>query len=133
MKNNILGLGDDEAPRLMRECAYFVLLLPSPTQFLISHQSPSYTEVEKFHLKSRDSLSSGMQLSVSSDKTMTVYSEQEHPSPPLLSPEPPHQRAPSTQGLLRGSRFPSLPEHLEASSEHQDIQRHLSDPVLPGS
>ncbi|NXU96904.1 KCNH6 protein, partial [Cettia cetti] len=100
-----------------------------PTQ----EQSPSYTEVEKFHLKSRDSLSSGMQLSASSDKTMTVYSEQEHPSPPLPKPEPPHQRAPNTQGLLRGSRFPSLPEHLEASSEHQDIQRHLSDPVLPGS
>ncbi|NXF25368.1 KCNH6 protein, partial [Rhodinocichla rosea] len=100
-----------------------------PTQ----EQSPSYTEVEKFHLKSRDSLSSGMQLSVSSDKTLTVCSEQEHHSPPLPSPEPPHQRAPSTQGLSRGSRFPSLPEHLEASSEHQDIQRHLSDPVLPAS
>uniref|UniRef100_A0A8D2QG90 Cyclic nucleotide-binding domain-containing protein n=1 Tax=Zonotrichia albicollis TaxID=44394 RepID=A0A8D2QG90_ZONAL len=100
-----------------------------PTQ----EQSPSYTEVEKFHLKSRDSLSSGMQLSASSDKTLTVYSEQEHHSPPLPSPEPPHQRAPSTQGLSRGSRFPSLPEHLEASSEHQDIQRHLSDPVLPAS
>ncbi|NXG01243.1 KCNH6 protein, partial [Sakesphorus luctuosus] len=96
-------------------------------------QSPSYTEVEKFHLKSRDSLSSGMHLSVSSDRTMTAHSEQEHHSPPLPSPEPPHQRAPNTQGLLRGSRFPSLPEHLEASSEHQDIQRHLSDPVLPGS
>ncbi|KAM7029826.1 voltage-gated inwardly rectifying potassium channel KCNH6 isoform 2-T2 [Acridotheres tristis] len=94
-------------------------------------QSPSYTEVEKFHLKSRDSLSSGMQQSVSSDKTTTTHSEQEHCSPP--HPEPPHQRAPNTQGLLRGSRFPSLPEHLEASSEHQDIQRHLSDPVLPGS
>ncbi|KAI1230414.1 hypothetical protein IHE44_0010401 [Lamprotornis superbus] len=98
-----------------------------PTQ----EQSPSYTEVEKFHLKSRDSLSSGMQQSVSPDKTTTTHSEQEHCSPP--HPEPPHQRAPNTQGLLRGSRFPSLPEHLEASSEHQDIQRHLSDPVLPGS
>ncbi|EOA94501.1 Potassium voltage-gated channel subfamily H member 6, partial [Anas platyrhynchos] len=96
-------------------------------------QNPSYTEVEKFHLKSRDSLSSGMHLTVASDETMTVYSEQEHHSPPLPNPEPPHQRAPNTQGLLRGSRFPSLPEHLEASSEHQDIQRHLSDPVLPGS
>ncbi|XP_040392487.1 potassium voltage-gated channel subfamily H member 6 isoform X1 [Cygnus olor] len=96
-------------------------------------QNPSYTEVEKFHLKSRDSLSSGMHLTVASDETMTVYSEQEHHSPPLPNPEPPHQRAPNTQGLLRGSRFPSLPEHLEASSEHQDIQRHLSDPGLPGS
>ncbi|KAM4884359.1 voltage-gated inwardly rectifying potassium channel KCNH6 [Sylvia borin] len=108
---------------------------PGDQELPAQEQSPSYTEVEveKFHLKSRDSLSSGMQLSVSSDKTMTVYSEQEHHSPPLPSPEPPHQRAPNTQGLLRGSRFPSLPEHLEASSEHQDIQRHLSDPVLPGS
>ncbi|PKU34641.1 potassium voltage-gated channel subfamily h member 6 [Limosa lapponica baueri] len=96
-------------------------------------QSPSYTEVEKLHLKSRDSLSSGMQPTVASDETMTVYSEQEHHSPPLPTPEPPHQGAPNTQGLFRGSRFPSLPEHLEASSEHQDIQRHLSDPVLPGS
>ncbi|XP_074973344.1 voltage-gated inwardly rectifying potassium channel KCNH6 isoform X1 [Phalacrocorax aristotelis] len=96
-------------------------------------QSPSYTEVEKFQLKSRDSLSSGMHLAVASDETMTVYSEQNHHSPPLLNPEPPHQRAPTTQGLFWGSRFPSLPEHLEASSEHQDIQRHLSDPVLPGS
>ncbi|NXX80113.1 KCNH6 protein, partial [Urocolius indicus] len=96
-------------------------------------QSPSYTEVEKLHLKSRDSLSSGMHLAVASDETMTVHSEQEHHSPPLSIPEPPHQRVPNTQGLSRGSRFPSLPEHLEASSEHQDIQRHLSDPVLPGS
>ncbi|XP_071654256.1 voltage-gated inwardly rectifying potassium channel KCNH6 isoform X3 [Patagioenas fasciata] len=96
-------------------------------------QSPSYTEVEKFHLKSRDSSSSGMHRAVASDETMTVYSEQERHSPPLPNLEPPHQRAPNTQGLLRGSRFPSLPEHLEASSEHQDIQRHLSDPVLPGS
>ncbi|XP_027644500.2 potassium voltage-gated channel subfamily H member 6 isoform X4 [Falco biarmicus] len=96
-------------------------------------QSPSYTEVEKFHLKSRDSLSSGMHPAVASDETMTVYSEQEHHSPPPPNPEPLHQRVPNTQGLLRGSRFPSLPEHLEASSEHQDIQRHLSDPVLPGS
>ncbi|RLV89479.1 hypothetical protein DV515_00014864 [Chloebia gouldiae] len=106
---------------------------PQDQELPTQEQSPSYTEVEKFHLKSRDSLSSRMQLSVSSNKTVTVYSEQEHPSPALPNPEPPHQRAPSTQGLLRGSRFPSLPEHLEASSEHQDIQRHRSDPVLPGS
>ncbi|XP_039943075.1 potassium voltage-gated channel subfamily H member 6 isoform X2 [Hirundo rustica] len=106
---------------------------PEDQELPTQEQSPSYTEVEKFHSKSRDSLSSGMQLSASSDKTMTAYSEQEQHSSALPHPEPPHQRAPNTQGLLRGSRFPSLPEHLEASSEHQDIQRHLSDPVLPGS
>ncbi|XP_016159820.1 PREDICTED: potassium voltage-gated channel subfamily H member 6 [Ficedula albicollis] len=96
-------------------------------------QSPSYTEVEKFHLKCRDSLPSGMQQSVSPEKAVSSPSEQEQRSPPLPNPEPPHQRAPSSQGLSRGSRFPSLPEHLEAPSEHQDIQRHLSDPVLPAS
>ncbi|KFP91316.1 Potassium voltage-gated channel subfamily H member 7, partial [Apaloderma vittatum] len=105
---------------------------PKDEEMTTLEQSPSYTEVEKFHLKSRDSLSSGMHLDVASDETVTVYSEQEHHSPPLPNPEPPHQRVPNTQGLFRGSRFPSLPEHLEASSEHQDIQRHLSDPVLPG-
>ncbi|XP_019379148.1 PREDICTED: potassium voltage-gated channel subfamily H member 6 isoform X2 [Gavialis gangeticus] len=95
-------------------------------------QSPSYTEIEKFHLKSRDSLSSGIHLTVASDETMTINSEQEHHSPTLPIPEP-HQRAPSTPGLYRSIRFPSLPEYLEASSEHLDIQRHLSDPLLPGS
>ncbi|XP_019404014.1 PREDICTED: potassium voltage-gated channel subfamily H member 6 isoform X2 [Crocodylus porosus] len=95
-------------------------------------QSPSYTEIEKFHLKSRDSLSSGIHLTVASDETMTINSEQEHHSPTLPIPEP-HQRAPSTPGLYQSIRFPSLPEYLEASSEHLDIQRHLSDPLLPGS
>ncbi|XP_014372472.1 potassium voltage-gated channel subfamily H member 6 isoform X3 [Alligator sinensis] len=95
-------------------------------------QSPSYTEIEKFHLKSRDSLSSGIHLTVASDETMTINSEQEHHSPTLPIPEL-HQRAPNTPGLYRSIRFPSLPEYLEASSEHLDIQRHLSDPLLPGS
>ncbi|XP_074835156.1 voltage-gated inwardly rectifying potassium channel KCNH6 isoform X2 [Carettochelys insculpta] len=95
-------------------------------------QSPSYTEIEKFQLKSRDSLSNRVDLMVASDKAMTIFSQQEHHSPSLPNPDP-HQRATNTQGLYRGSRFPSLPEHLEASSEPLDIQRHLSDPVLPGS
>ncbi|KFV62958.1 Potassium voltage-gated channel subfamily H member 7, partial [Dryobates pubescens] len=106
---------------------------PEDKERTAPEQSPSYTEVEKFHLQSRDSLSSRMHLATASDETMTVYSEQEHHSSSLPNPEPPpHQKAPNSQGLLRGCRFPSLPEHLEASPEHQDIQRHLSDPVLPG-
>ncbi|KAG8447003.1 hypothetical protein GDO86_014446 [Hymenochirus boettgeri] len=40
---------------------------------------------------------------------------------------------PSTPNL-GGFRFPSLPEHLECSSSpDMEFQRHLSDPVLPGS
>ncbi|XP_034612021.1 potassium voltage-gated channel subfamily H member 6 isoform X2 [Trachemys scripta elegans] len=93
-------------------------------------ESPSYTEIEKFQMKSRDSLSSGVHLLAASEKT--IYSQPELHSQTFPNPEP-HQRAINTRGLFRGSRFPSLPEHLEASSEHLDIQRHLSDPVLPGS
>uniref|UniRef100_A0A8C0G0M9 Potassium voltage-gated channel subfamily H member 6 n=1 Tax=Chelonoidis abingdonii TaxID=106734 RepID=A0A8C0G0M9_CHEAB len=95
-------------------------------------QSPSYTEIEKFQLKPRDSLSSGVHLLAASEKTMTIYSQPEHHSQTSPNPEP-HQRATNTQRPFRSSRFPSLPEHLEASSEHLDIQRHLSDSVLPGS
>ncbi|XP_067397108.1 potassium voltage-gated channel subfamily H member 6 isoform X4 [Emydura macquarii macquarii] len=94
--------------------------------------SPSYAEIEKFQLKSRDSLSSGLPLIAASDKTTPIYSPQEHHSQTLLNPEP-QRRVTNTRGLFWGSRFPSLPEHLEASSEPLDIQRHLSDPVLPGS
>ncbi|XP_053122274.1 potassium voltage-gated channel subfamily H member 6 [Hemicordylus capensis] len=95
-------------------------------------QTPSYTESEKIPLKSRDSLSSGIHLTVASDETMTINSEQEHYSETLPNLES-HQRAAGNRGLFQGSRFPSLPEHLEAPSEHLDIQRHLSDPLLPGS
>ncbi|XP_077415516.1 potassium voltage-gated channel subfamily H member 6a isoform X2 [Vanacampus margaritifer] len=67
--------------------------------------------------KSKDSLSSGIHVTATSDDTM-----------PLTSPQP---EAPGTLGAPQ--RFPSLPEHLEVSSEAPKIQRHVSDPVLPGS
>ncbi|XP_054849477.1 potassium voltage-gated channel subfamily H member 6 [Eublepharis macularius] len=95
-------------------------------------QTPSYTDTEKAQLKSRDSLSSGVHLTVASDETMTISSEQEHYSQALPNLDP-YQRAAGSRGLFQGSRFPSLPEHLEAPSEHSDMQRYLSDPWLPGS
>ncbi|XP_039679794.1 potassium voltage-gated channel subfamily H member 6a isoform X1 [Perca fluviatilis] len=88
-----------------------------------------------FNHKSKDSLSSGIHLTVASDDTMSMSPEADPPhlhsvdlTPPKLSGalEPP--------GLLCASqRFPSLPEHLETSTEMQEVQRHFSDPVLPGS
>uniref|UniRef100_A0A6I8Q228 Potassium channel, voltage-gated eag-related subfamily H, member 6 n=1 Tax=Xenopus tropicalis TaxID=8364 RepID=A0A6I8Q228_XENTR len=40
----------------------------------------------------------------------------------------------TSQPMLGGFRFPSLPEHLECPvSPDQEFQRHLSDPGLPGS
>jgi len=58
--------------------------------------------------------------------------------PPLLPSvdlgAPQSSGAKQLPGLLCVSqRFPSLPEHLETPTETQEIQRHVSDPVLPGS
>ncbi|XP_075873142.1 potassium voltage-gated channel subfamily H member 6a [Nelusetta ayraudi] len=57
------------------------------------------------------------------------------PSGPLATLGPPGPRGPlAAPGLLcGGQRFPSLPEHLETPTEPQDLHRHASDPVLPGS
>ncbi|XP_061606571.1 potassium voltage-gated channel subfamily H member 6a isoform X2 [Phyllopteryx taeniolatus] len=67
--------------------------------------------------KSKDSLSSGIHVTAASDDTISLT--------------PPQPEAPGTLGTAQ--RFPSLPEHLEVSSEAPEIQRHVSDPVLPGS
>ncbi|XP_041831912.1 potassium voltage-gated channel subfamily H member 6a isoform X3 [Melanotaenia boesemani] len=87
--------------------------------------------------KSKDSLSSGIHLTVASDDTMSLSPEADPPHLPSvdLTPTPMlWSNAQEPPGLLCGSqRFPSLPEHLENSIEMQEIQRHVSDPVLPGS
>uniref|UniRef100_A0A672YIA6 Potassium voltage-gated channel, subfamily H (eag-related), member 6a n=1 Tax=Sphaeramia orbicularis TaxID=375764 RepID=A0A672YIA6_9TELE len=95
----------------------------------VSSQSPD----SDFQHKSKDSLSSGIHLTVASDDTMSMSPEAD-PAPrlPGVDPAPPQLQDPPV--LLCGSqRFPSLPEHLETSTEAQEIQRHVSDPVLPGS
>ncbi|KAM3598738.1 uncharacterized protein V6R79_021972 [Siganus canaliculatus] len=88
-----------------------------------------------FKHKSKDSLSSGIHLTVTSDDTMSMSPEAEPPRLPTVALTPPQLLgAQGSPGLLCGSqRFPSLPEHLETSTEMQEIQRHVSDPVLPGS
>nr|XP_019950130.1 PREDICTED: potassium voltage-gated channel subfamily H member 6 isoform X3 [Paralichthys olivaceus] len=88
-----------------------------------------------FEHKSKDSLSSGIHLTVASDDTMSMSPEADPPHLPtmdLATPQLLGIHAPP--GLLCGSqRFPSLPEHLETSTEMKEIQRHVSDSVLPGS
>ncbi|XP_028267448.1 potassium voltage-gated channel subfamily H member 6a [Parambassis ranga] len=87
--------------------------------------------------KSKDSLSSGVHLTVASDDTMSMSPEAEPPHLPSVDLSPPKLLCSGSldpAGLLCGSqRFPSLPEHLENSTEMQEIQRHVSDPILPGS
>lgn len=62
----------------------------------------------------------------------------QRPSGPLETVAPPEPLGPlaplTAPGPLCGSqRFPSLPEHLETPMQPQDLHRHVSDPVLPGS
>lgn len=109
-------------------------LLPVPINSTCSLlQSPE----SDFQHKSKDSLSSGVHLTVASDDSASLSPESDHP--PLLRPDPAPQPLSSgasqePPGQLCGSqRFPSLPEHLETSSDLLEVQRHVSDPVLPGS
>ncbi|XP_061761516.1 potassium voltage-gated channel subfamily H member 6a isoform X3 [Nerophis ophidion] len=87
--------------------------------------------VSDFKHKSKDSLSSGIHVTVASDDTMSMSPEAEPPRLPSVDLTPP--RLEPTPLLCGSQRFPSLPEHLETSSQVQEIQRHVSDPVLPGS
>uniref|UniRef100_A0A7N8YH90 Potassium voltage-gated channel, subfamily H (eag-related), member 6a n=1 Tax=Mastacembelus armatus TaxID=205130 RepID=A0A7N8YH90_9TELE len=93
----------------------------------LSLQSPD----SDFKQKSKDSLSSGIHLTVASNDTMSMSPEADPPHLPSVDINPQFQ---GPLGLLCGSqRFPSLPEHLETSPDTQEIHRHVSDPVLPGS
>ncbi|XP_016385682.1 potassium voltage-gated channel subfamily H member 6-like [Sinocyclocheilus rhinocerous] len=88
-------------------------------------------DLDSFKEKSPDSLSSGIHLTVASN---------ESPETELAVPTgliPPREPHPQTPGLLcRSLRFPSLPDSLESPSTLEgspEIQRHVSNPVLPGS
>ncbi|XP_067825279.1 potassium voltage-gated channel subfamily H member 6-like [Heptranchias perlo] len=88
-------------------------------------ESPCYVKL----VKSRESLSSGAQLTAAPDQTVT-----RHPPPePHLPLGAQLQRPTPSPAGISPSRFPSLPEYLESCSTCTDIKRHVSDPVLPGS
>ncbi|XP_053706933.1 potassium voltage-gated channel subfamily H member 6a [Synchiropus splendidus] len=89
-----------------------------------------------FKHKSKESMSSGIHLTAASDDTMSLSPESDPPRLPTVNLVPPPQVSGTEEnlGLMNGSqRFPSLPENLECSAGVLEIQRHVSDPVLPGS
>ncbi|XP_049916763.1 potassium voltage-gated channel subfamily H member 6 [Epinephelus moara] len=97
-------------------------------------QSSTQTDLQ-FTKKSQESLSSGIHVTLASDDTsfMTVTPETEtHMG---LTPQPAQPSAKSTlmeNPRLCGSlRYPSLPGNLDITSGLAEIQKHLSDPVLP--
>uniref|UniRef100_A0A672LRX5 Potassium voltage-gated channel subfamily H member 6-like n=1 Tax=Sinocyclocheilus grahami TaxID=75366 RepID=A0A672LRX5_SINGR len=98
-------------------------------------KTPADPDLDSFKEKSPDSLSSGIHLTVASNDTMSMSPETELAVPTgLIPPREPH---PQTPGLLcRSLCFPSLPDSLESPKMLEgspEIQRHVSNPVLPGS
>ncbi|XP_059414100.1 potassium voltage-gated channel subfamily H member 6-like [Carassius carassius] len=107
-----------------------------PSLQINGSSSPSkIPDLDSFKEKSPDSLSSGIHLTVASNDTMSMSPETELAVPTGLNP--PREPHPQTPGLLcRSLRFPSLPDSLESPSTlhgSPEIQRHVSNPVLPGS
>ncbi|KTG33684.1 hypothetical protein cypCar_00001499 [Cyprinus carpio] len=102
---------------------------------LLQRQMAPSPDLDSFKEKSPDSLSSGIHLTVASNDTMSMSPETELVVPTGLNPPgEPHLQPPGL--LCRSLRFPSLPDSLESPSTLEgspEIQRHVSDPVLPGS
>ncbi|KAJ8251042.1 hypothetical protein GJAV_G00216600 [Gymnothorax javanicus] len=109
-------------------------VIPIPPVQINSLASPMESpDSEQYKHKSGDSLSSGIHLTVASDDTMSMSPETETAAPPGLSPALIPSSAAGSPGLSGSMRFPSLPENLQTSPAVPEIQRHVSDPLLPGS
>ncbi|XP_041672457.1 potassium voltage-gated channel subfamily H member 6 isoform X2 [Cheilinus undulatus] len=107
----------------------------SPVQ--IESRAPTQTSTQtdlKSSKKSQESLSSGVHVTVASDDTTFMTTTPETETHTGLTP-PPSQPSvnsslmenPSLNGKLR---YPSLPGNLDNTSGPNEIQKHLSDPVL---
>ncbi|XP_027140538.1 potassium voltage-gated channel subfamily H member 6 [Larimichthys crocea] len=99
-------------------------------------QSSTQTDL-KFTKKSQESLSSGIHATVASDDTMFMTVTPETETHTGLTPQLPQPSVKSSlmeNPRLCGSlRYPSLPGNLDITSGLAEIQKHLSDPVLPVS
>uniref|UniRef100_A0A8C5N200 Potassium voltage-gated channel subfamily H member 6 n=1 Tax=Leptobrachium leishanense TaxID=445787 RepID=A0A8C5N200_9ANUR len=94
----------------------------SPISPLQSPGPTDYNDLEPLNLKS-----SILHLSSGSQEPVSCIPGQRLPHVHVGPPS-------EAQAILKGFRFPSLPEHLECSSPPDlEFQRHLSDPGLPGS
>lgn len=89
----------------------------------------------KFTKKSQESLSSGIHVTVASDDTMFMTVTPDTEAHTGLTPQLPQPSVKSSlmeNPRLHGNlRYPSLPGNLDINSGLAEIQKHLSDPVLP--
>ncbi|XP_074477025.1 voltage-gated inwardly rectifying potassium channel KCNH6 [Sebastes fasciatus] len=93
-------------------------------------QSSSQTDLQ-FTKKSQESLSSGIHVTMASDDTMFMTASPETETPTGLTPQ---LAQPSVKSSFMENpmlRCPSLPGNLDIASGLAEIQKHLSDPVLP--
>nr|XP_003466024.1 potassium voltage-gated channel subfamily H member 6 [Cavia porcellus] len=90
-------------------------------------QNLPYGDLNKCTPKHKNSSPRMPHLAVAVDKTLMTSLEQQQPEE-LLSPLPSPVCPLEVQGLVCGSRFPSLPEHLGSVPKQLEFQRYGSDP-----
>ncbi|KAM9426559.1 voltage-gated inwardly rectifying potassium channel KCNH6 [Pholidichthys leucotaenia] len=95
-------------------------------------QSSAQTEL-KLPSKSQESLSSGIHVTVTSDdKMFMIVTPETETNLDLSLPQTPVKSPLMTNSkLCENIRYPSLPGSLEVTPGQSEIQKHLSDPVLP--
>ncbi|XP_039645048.1 potassium voltage-gated channel subfamily H member 6 isoform X1 [Perca fluviatilis] len=97
-------------------------------------QNSTQTDLQ-FTKKSQESLSSGIHMTVASNDTMFMAVTPETETHTGLTPQlalPSVKSSLMENPKLCGSlRYPSLPGNLDITSGLAEIQKHLSDPVLP--
>ncbi|XP_069472417.1 voltage-gated inwardly rectifying potassium channel KCNH7 isoform X2 [Ambystoma mexicanum] len=93
--------------------------------FSTSSQSPEFLELEKCKLKSKESLSSGVQLNTTSEDNLASFLE--HEQEVCLEFRPRHCKT-----YLDPIRHPSLPGSSISPRGMLGLHRHVSDPGLPG-
>ncbi|XP_026171102.1 potassium voltage-gated channel subfamily H member 6 [Mastacembelus armatus] len=107
----------------------------SPIQMDSHSPTQSSTQTDlKFTKKSQESLSSGIHVTVASDDTMfmTTPETETHTGLTPQLPQPSVKSSLMENPRLCGTaRYPSLPGNLDITSGLVEIQKHVSDPVLP--
>ncbi|XP_075036854.1 voltage-gated inwardly rectifying potassium channel KCNH7 isoform X3 [Mixophyes fleayi] len=93
--------------------------------FSPSSQSPEFVDFEMSRPKSKESVSSGIQLKTTSEDNLTSLPDHEHGSPLELQPR-------HCTSYLNPMRHTSLPDSSVLHKGNMSLHRHESDPGLPG-
>ncbi|XP_066544044.1 potassium channel, voltage gated eag related subfamily H, member 7b [Amia ocellicauda] len=113
-----------------------IAALKTDRSFSPSSQSPEFLDLEKPNLKSKESLSSGVQLNTASEENLASLLEQETEQEQETGHDRDHT-APfyqhQSKTFLLPIRHPSLPDSSLSDIGMLGLHRHVSDPGLPGN